>query len=316
VDPEDQPSLDIEDAADAFLKAMSDETDDPPEDLEDDGQDPDGPEEGPEDDDPEVDVDSDPAEDSDPDPVAEPDDDAEVSFKVGDETKRLKVSELKALGQREAAINGRNESVVRQSREIEAQARYLASVLDVRYKQAEAEVQKYANVDLFKASRDLEAEDFDALQASMKAAQSNFQAIDQEAKTFLQNANNTRTSIIKARAGEALKVITEQIPEWSEDMYGSIRTYAVSQGMDRETVNETVDPSVIIMMNKAMKYDAMKAATKAVAKKVAKAPTTSLRKADTPSDASASRLNAAKRAASQSGSVDDVADLFFKASKE
>ena len=52
-----------------------------------------------------------------------------------------------------------------------------------------------------------------------------------------------------------MKVLQENIPEWSNEMYNDIRGYAIAQGLPEDQVNTIVDPMVIQILNKSRLYD-------------------------------------------------------------
>ena len=54
---------------------------------------------------------------------------------------------------------------------------------------------------------------------------------------------------------EAVKVLQDAIPDWSNETYSDIRSYAVAQGLPEEQVNVIVDPAVIQIINKARLFD-------------------------------------------------------------
>lgn len=311
-----ETELNIDDAADALLKSYDDEEeakvedDAEPEDTEEEV------EETPEEDDSDE-AEADDDEDADGEPEAdEASDDSEVSVTVDGKTTKMKVSALKRLAGQEQALTQRSQTVATQQRQVEAQGLYLAKILEGRYNQAKARNDKYAGVDLFRASRELEAEDFDALRAEKEAASAEFNLIEVEAKEFVQRVKDHRTNGLREQAKIARQEITKQIPDWNDSVYDQVRNYAVSQGMDATTVNELVDPHSIVMIHKAMKFDAQKGKTATVKKKVDKAPTKVVQKSRRSADPTTSKLKAKRIAAARSGDLDDIAELFAAASNQ
>ena len=55
---------------------------------------------------------------------------------------------------------------------------------------------------------------------------------------------------LQKQAQEAVKVLAQDIPEWNNQLYDDIRSYAVQQGLDETDVNSYVDPVVIKILNK------------------------------------------------------------------
>ena len=240
------------------------------------------------------------------------DDDAEVVLTVDGKEVRASVKDLKRLYGQEAALTQKGQALANQRKVVEAQSMYVAKVLQDRYEAAKAQADKYANVDLFRASRELDPEDFDALRSAKELAESEVKKLEQEGQTFMKQATETRNQMLREQAKTALKEITKAIPEWSDELYGKIRTYAVKQGMDPDIVNEVVDPGAIVLMHKAMKYDEALLSKPKVVEKVTKAPKKVLRSGEK-TDSKSSKLNAKKRVAQTTGDVDDIAELFLAA---
>lgn len=316
---------DIEDAINAFMKSTPDEEtpsdededvgepqdteEEPEEEEEESTEEEEGSEEDPEDEDSDEDGDKPKAK------AKVADEDAEVAITVDGKEHRVSVKELKRLYGQEAALTQKSQAIAEQRRAIETQGLYLAKILNDRYEAAKQKVAKYKDVDLFRASRELEPEEFDALRAAKEGAESELKALEIEGQEFLKRATETRQQLLRNQAKESLKVITKAIPEWSDEVYGKVRTYAVSQGMDADLVNEVVDPGAIIMMHKAMKYDEAQAKKATVTKKVTKAPAKVLKKSE-PKDRETSKLKTIRREAQVTGDIDDVTELFLAASKK
>ncbi|MDQ2066741.1 hypothetical protein Q9295_10160 [Xinfangfangia sp. CPCC 101601] len=252
--------------------------------------------------------------DEDPAPkVAE--DDAEVVVTVDGKEQKFAVKDLKALAAQKTQLETTAAALAAQRRVMETQGLYLAKVLDDRFKAAKEKVEKYKDVDLFRASRELDPEEFDALRAAKESAESELKALEIEGKEFVQRSRDAHQRLLREQAKESMKVIAKAIPDWNDALYDQIRTYAVAQGMDRDTVNTIVDPGAIVMMNKARLYDLAQEKKTEVKEKVAKAPTKVLKKSETV-DREASAVQKLRKAAAASGSVDDVAEAFFAATKK
>ncbi len=313
---------DIEDAIEAFMKSEPKDVEEPSDDeddiaeadeAEDDEEEAD-PEEAQDDDEQGTDDDEDEGGKGRDVPLAS--DDAEVAVVVDGKELRVSVKELKRLYGQEAALTQKSQALAAQRKAVEAQSFYVAKLLQDRYEAAKARAAKYAEVDLFRAARELDTDEFEALKAAKEAAESEVAKLEQEGQNFLTQVHQTKAQLLREQAKEALKTITKAIPDWNDELYGRIRTYAISQGMDADTVNEIVDPSAILMIHKAMKFDEAQSAAPKVQKKVKKAPKRVVRKGDAPSDPKSSKLEAKRRAAMVSGDIDDVAELFLAAARD
>ena len=76
---------------------------------------------------------------------------------------------------------------------------------------------------------------------------------------------------MQEQAQNCVKVLQEKIPNWNNKLYDDIREYAVSTGIPEDRVNMIVDPSVIMMLNKARLFDEGKKVATTKRKKVVKA---------------------------------------------
>ena len=65
-------------------------------------------------------------------------------------------------------------------------------------------------------------------------------------------------------------MLEADIPEWNNQLYDDIRSYAIGIGLPEEQVNNYVDPTVIKVLNKARLYDQAKQVTTTKKKRVAK----------------------------------------------
>jgi cellobiose-specific phosphotransferase system component IIA len=241
------------------------------------------------------------------------DDESEVTVQVDGKDLTVKVKDLKRLYGQEASLTQKSQAVAAASRTLETQSLYLAKIIDTRLKSAEAKVAKYKDVDLFKASRELEPEEFDALRAAKADAESEFKLLTEEAQEFMVRATQARTELVKEQAKVSLVEIKKAIPEWNDKLYSDIRLYAIGQGLDRDTVNEVIDPGAIIMMHKAMLFDAAKAKSDKVIKKVHKAPKGVVKKSDNTNDYKASKANQIFKKAQATGDIDDIVDAVLAA---
>lgn len=313
MDETELEEMSIDEAADAFMAAREKEAEgseteeeleeaEVEEELEDDGDDVDEADEAGEDEDAsEEEVET-------AEVVA--DKDSVVEVVVDGKATKMKVSELTRLAGQEASLTQKSQAVADRERVTESQGMYVAKLLEDRYNKAKATANKYANVDLFKASRELDAEEFDALRAAKEAADAEVTALEHEAKTFLTKVQENRAATLRSKAQVALRELPKLIPDWSDELYGKIRTYAVSQGMRTEEVNEIVDPAAIVLLHKAMQFDNAQNKKESVQKKVVKTAKATTPKAVKVVDARANKLKVKRQVAMRSGSVDDVAELF------
>lgn len=238
------------------------------------------------------------------------DDDSVVDIKVDDEVLKVSVKDLKRLYGQEAALTKKSQQVAAKRKEIEQDSLKTAAILDKMYKKAEERWKPYSEVDMLLASKQLDAEQFTALRAEAQAAWEDFRFVSEEADVFLKETGAKQQSQLKEAAAESVKVLKEAIPNWSTNLYDSIREYAVSKGMPKEMINTLVDPVAIQIIHKARLYDEAK---KIVTKKKLASPK-KIMKSTKASDPKAMNIN--KQSESQqkllrTGDLDDAADLFL-----
>jgi len=238
------------------------------------------------------------------------DDDSEVEVKVNDEVLKVSVKDLKRLYGQEAALTRKSQEVSAKRKEVEATEQKLGASLQKLYEKAATRWEPYSKIDMLVASKQLDADQFAALRAEAQAAFEDFRFISEEAEAFVKQTQAQRQEQMKQAAQEAVKVLKESIPGWSQPLYDNIREYAISSGMDAEVVNNLVDPIAIQLIHKARLYDESK---KVVTKKKVLTPKKVVKTTvspDSAKDLSPKKDEAAKRLRA-TGDIDDAAELFL-----
>lgn len=241
-------------------------------------------------------------------PVA---DDAEVEVKIGDEVKRVSVRDLKRLYGQEASLTNKSQELATKRRQLDEQGQATAAILKRQYDKALERFKPYKDIDFFVASREMDADEFTALRKEAQQAQEEIRFFESEIEGFMTDIQSRQQEALRQQAQEALPKLKERIPEWSNELYDDIRTYAIGEGMDSTTVNRIVDPAAITMMHKARLYDQMKAKatekkakTPAKKRKVAKPGSANNKLKTKPSNKAMDRFK-------QSGSVEDAEAAFL-----
>ena len=183
------------------------------------------------------------------------DDDAEVEILVDGETHRASVKDLKRLWGVEKSLTRKSQAVAQQRKQAEDALQKTDVVLQAMLKKAEERWQPYSEVDMLVASKTMDDADFAALRKEAQLAQDDLRFLKEEADNFYQDMQKQHQAAQKEAARDAVKVLQENIPDWSNELYNDIRAYAVSQGIDSQLVDSTVDPIVIQLLNKARLYD-------------------------------------------------------------
>jgi hypothetical protein len=237
-------------------------------------------------------------------------DDAIVKIKVGEEELDVSVKDLKRLYGQEAALTRKSQEVAAKRKEAEQTAQLASVTLDKMYQKAAAKWEPYSKIDYLVAQAQLDADQFAALRAEAASAYEEFRFISEEAQTFVQQTQAEQQKQLQEAAKESVKVLKEAIPNWSSTLYDQIREYAISTGLDSNTVNNLVDPVAIQLLHKARLYDESK---KIVTKKKVVTPKKVV-KSTVSSSSQAMKGDStgkAKKNLQASGSVDDAANLFL-----
>lgn len=272
---------DLSDAADALLERWSDgenlseeneeleatddslvgETDEETSDTQDDEEDLEEVE------DTEEDPDTDDAKDEDEPETAEEDDETEVELsedalveiQVDGEIKQASLKDLKRLYGQEASLTRKSQETAAKRKEAEEALQKTHLSYQKLLERAEARMKPYAEVDMLVASRQMSTEDFAALRREAAEAEKDLKFLKEEADAFYKDAQAQQQKQVQEAAQNCVKVLSEQLPDWGDELYNNIRTYAVSQGLPQEQVDQYVDPTVIMILNKARLYDQTKA---------------------------------------------------------
>ena len=344
VSDEPQPrSLDSDDAADAILsrwedgETLSDEdqeaTDEPREEDEDETSEDQSEIQDDNDEQTEDEDDEDPDQEESEEPETDEedevelsgiDDDTQVEIIVDGETQRVSIAALKRLHGQEASLTRKSQDLAATRKQADAALQKADISYQKLLQRAEARAKPYSEVDMLVASRQMDADDFAKLRAEAKDAEDNLKFLKEEADAFYRDAQDQQKVLHQQAASECVKVLQSQMPDWGNDLYNDIRSYAVSQGLPQEQVDQYVDPQVIMLLNKARLYDQTKATaeTKKAKSKVIRAKDGNkgkkiLRSTKSPvSDDSAVRR--AKKAQqmlrsnpSRNGDADDIAEALL-----
>ena len=180
------------------------------------------------------------------------DDEQKVEVLVDGETKSVSVRALKRLYGQEASLTRKSQEVSQAKKDAQAQIERTHVTLQKMLEKAQEAYKPYAEVDMLVASKTMSDEDFTALRKEAQLASDNLKFLSEEADKFYGDLKAQQQEALQKQAQECVKVLQEDIQDWSNSMYNDIRSYAVSQGLSEEEVNQYVDPNVIKILNKAM----------------------------------------------------------------
>jgi hypothetical protein len=242
-------------------------------------------------------------------------DETMVEITVDGETTQASIKDLKRLYGQEKALTRKSQETAQRRKEADDAIGKADVSLRNMLERAEARWKPYSDIDMLLASKNMSNEDFSALRQEARLAESDLKFLTQEADQFYGQLKANQAEAIQKGAAECVKVLKEQIPEWSNDYYNKIRSYAVEKGLPEAQVNQYVDPSVIMLINKARLYDLSK---NVAATKKAKAPLKTLQsKKSPPNDADRKTARQAETQAKlrdsnrRGGDMDDIAEAIM-----
>lgn len=240
-------------------------------------------------------------------------DDDVVEITVDGKVVQHSVAQLKRLAGQEASLTRKSQETASKRKEADEAITKNHAVFQTLLSKAEEKYKPYSEVDMLLASKTMEADDFALLRKEAQDAETELRFLREEADKFYQDVQTQNQKAMQDAAKQAIEVLQNDIPEWSNDLYNDIRAYAIEQGMDEATVNTIVDPTAIKILHKARLFDQGKQVA-TVKKKVA-AKKKVLRSTKAPEGdrvAKARRLKAAREKITQRGSdTEDLADLLL-----
>jgi hypothetical protein len=329
---EQQPqALDVDEAADALLKRWEDADDQPSDQATEEAtaqdnnetkdvqeQDDEAIEEVELDDedeeiDPEEEEETEDQEDDEEETV-EVDDDTLIEISVEGETKQASIKDLKRLYGQEASLTRKSQEVAAQRKEAEDNIGKTDAILQRMVQKAEERYQPYSEVDMILASKNLDDADFTQLRKEAQDAHNDLKFIKEEANSFYDGLKQQQQAAMQDAAKEAVKVLEQDVPDWNNQLYDDIRSYAIGLGLPEEQVNNYVDPVVIKVLNKARLYDQAKQVTTTKKKRVAKKVLKSNKSPANNAQLKAKRIQdaEAKLAQSAGSDIDDIAEVLLK----
>lgn len=207
-----------------------------------------------------------------------------VNTKIDGEVGQAKFSELLKSYQLEGHLN-------KQSTELAESQKALQTKLDEADGQLAQKVQQLEDLSQLAYNQllsDFNKVNWDELRsddpAEWSAKQTDYQNRQSEIANLYQKAQDSRGELAatKTEAGkgdiaEQTTKLIEAFPTWKDPEvnqreWKAIGDYAVSQGMALSSYSSNTDHSLIVMLDKAMKFDALKKESPKIANRVRKAP--------------------------------------------
>ena len=245
--------------------------------------------------------------------VEELSDDTLVELVIDGESKQASIKDLKRLYGQEASLTRKSQEVAAQRKQAEDNIGKTSAILQRLVEQAEQRYKPYSEVDMLLASKSMEDADFAQLRKEAQEAADNLKFVKEEADAFYKDIQTQQQQQLQEAASNAVKVLQEQIPDWSNSLYDDIRAYAVGQGLAQAEVDNYVDPVVISILNKARLYDQAKQVTTTKKKRVAKKVLKSKKAPANDAQIKAKRMRDAKARLQERGNdIDDIADILLQ----
>lgn len=240
-------------------------------------------------------------------------DDLSVEITVGEEQHQVSVGELKRLYGQEASLTRKSQDLAQQRKDAEANIEKTHVVLQKMLEKAEQRYEPYKEIDMLVAAKEMATEDFAQLRKDAQAAEGDLKFLREEADQFYSDLKSQQQQALQTQAQEALKVLRDEIPEWNNDLYNNIRTFAVSEGLPQEQVDNFVDPVVLKILHKARLYDEGKkvAAVKKTKTKASKKVLKTRSAPPTKADRRTKAMQDARKNLRKSRDLDDVASVLM-----
>lgn len=240
-----------------------------------------------------------------------------VKIKVGDEVHEVPVKDLERLFGQEKALTQKSMEASTQRTAADAELQKNVAATGALLDRAKARFEPFSTVDFLLAAKELSAVDYTNLRNAAASAYEDVQFLEQNLNSHMQAAQTKQNETLVTQAKEALKTLSGPaekggIEGWSETLYNDIRGFAVAQGLDKQIVNQLVDPVAIKMLYNAMLFT--RGQSKVVTTKVNKTPTKVVKTTTSPAAAktqSSSNVTKALKNLREHGTTDNAADAFM-----
>ena len=239
------------------------------------------------------------------------DDDTLVEIMVDGEAQQASIAQLKRLYGQEASLTRKSQDVAKQRKQAEEAIGKTNVVLQRMLEKARERYKPYSEVDMLVASKSMDTDDFAQLRKEAQQAADDVKFLEQEADAYFKQLQTEQQQAMQEQAREAVKVLQNEIPEWSNNLYDDIRAYAVSQGLQEAEVNSYVNPAVIMILNKARLFDQAKKITTTKKKRTAKKVLRTTKAPNTEANEKARRMKAARAKLQNSTDMDDIAEALL-----
>lgn len=239
-------------------------------------------------------------------------DDAEVEIKVGEETKKATIKDLKRLYGQEASLTQKSQKVAEAQKAAETRYGQAHTALEAMEQRAREAYAPYASLDFIAVAQQMAPEDFQALRADAAAAEANVKFFGEELGK-LQQANSTRQQQAHQEAAQAtIKELSDPekgIKGWGPELYNDLMTFAEGQGV--QNARMATSAPLLRLLNMAMQWEKADGARKVAEGKVQAAPNKPTKVLKPGQKTSGGKAQTAMAQLRKTGSIDDAANAFL-----
>lgn len=221
------------------------------------------------------------------------------------------LDEVKLGYMRQADYTKKTQAVAEQRKAAEDQTRNYESTLNALLTAAGADLSRFNNVNWEQAAVE-NPEQYKQAKAMYEQTKQTHDFIQAQAQTHADQIDKQEQLDSQAKAQESLSVLKSTIPNWNNELYSSIGSYAESVGVSREEFNKVTDHRLITALYKAQMYDQAKAKT---TKKVKSAPKKTLSSNKAPESKKTRNVKAEQESRARlrkSGRMDDAVNALNK----
>lgn len=243
-------------------------------------------------------------------------DEAEVKVTVDGEERTVKVKDLKRLYGQEASLTRKSQEVADARKQAQERNDQASATIDLMLSKAQERFKPYAELDWLVVQQQLEPDEFAALRAEAKHAYEELSFIAQERDNYIDRERTRIKGELENASKEALGAIQnpehrDHIPEWNEQLYADLRTFAVDAGLPKDDVDMIANSTVLRLLYDAMQYRKGK---QVATQKKAKAATKPIKSNKKPSDkinSSPDKVRQANDRFRKSGAQEDAIDALL-----
>lgn len=194
-------------------------------------------------------------------------DDAVTKFKVDGKEVEVSVAKLQRLYGQEAALTRKSQEVADTRKQLETQGAAYVAASETMLTRARERFSQYEKIDWLVASKELNADELQALRGEAQKAYADVQFYEKELGTFMEGVHQARHTALIAEAQSTLKALQDPktgIKGFNQQTYEDMRGFAINHGVPKEVMDNLVSEPIMRILHKAMLFErGQKAVTKA-----------------------------------------------------